>query len=166
MSLGAYRTIQPFGQIPALQDGATTLFESGAIVLHVAERSRALLPVEQPARAHVMQWMFAALKTLELPIMELAGVDLFHAELAPRLEGRDYLAGPFSAADVLMASVLQILRHTDLLAEQPRLAAYVARCEARPAYERALSGQPSAFAAWRLTRPACSADVRSAACAV
>jgi len=166
MRPSAYRALQPFGQIPAIQDGDLTLFESGAIVLWVAEQSPVLVPAG--SAAHVSQWAFAALNTIEPAVMELAGIDLFHseqgwarerrpgavervrgrlAELAPCLEGRDYLVGAFSAADVLMASVLKILRHTDLVAEQPRLAAYVARCEARPAYARALAEQLSAFAA-------------------
>lgn len=164
----AYRALQPFGQIPAIQDGDLTLFESGAIVLYVAERSAALLPAEQPARAHVMQWMFAALNTIEVAVMELAAIDLFYAgerwaaerrpaaveavrkrlgELVTGMKGRDHLVGSFSAADILMTHVLKILRHTDLLAEQPTLVAYKERCEARPAYRRALDGQMEAFAA-------------------
>ncbi|MDX2169270.1 MAG: glutathione S-transferase family protein [Deltaproteobacteria bacterium] len=163
-----YAAIQPFGQIPALRHGDLTMFESGAIVLHVAEQSRALLPSEPQARAHVQQWMFAALNTVESPVQELAGLDLFHAgagwaaERRPAVEERvrqrlaqltaclkdgEYLVGAFSAADILMASVLRILRHTELVAEQPRLLAYLRRCEARPAFRRALEGQMAAFAA-------------------
>jgi glutathione S-transferase len=164
----AYRAIQPFGQVPAIADGDLTLFESGAIVLHVAERSEALLPHDPAARAHVIQWMFAALNTIEIPIQQLAAVDLFYAherwaqerrpvlvdavrrrlaELAACLEGRDHLIGPFSAADILMVSVLRILRHTDLLSEEPVLAAYQRRCEARPAFGKALAGHLAAFGA-------------------
>ena len=164
----AYRAIQPFGQIPAIEDGDLTLFESGAIVLYIAERSTALLPKEPPARAHVIQWMFAALNTIEPHVEGLAGIDLFHgnedwakarrpavvesarerlARLATRLDGRDHLVGSFSAADILMTSVLRTVRHTDLLAEQPVLVAYKERCESRPAFTKALAGQMAAFAA-------------------
>ena len=117
-------------------------------------------------RAPVLQWTFAALNTIELPIQQLAEIDLFHAderwanerrpaavervrtrlgELAAALDGHDHLVGSFSAADVLMTSVLGILRHTNLLAEHPALGAYQARCEARPAFQRALEGQMAAF---------------------
>jgi glutathione S-transferase len=157
-----YRAIQPFGQVPAIEDGDLVLFESGAIVLHVAEKSATLLPRDPAGRARVFQWSFAALNTLEMPIQQLAAIDLFYAEehwaqerrpgaadavrtrlaeLARCLGGREHLAGPFSAADVLMTSVLRILRHTDLVAEQPALVAYQQRCEARPAFQRALAGQ-------------------------
>ena len=163
-----YRAIQPFGQIPAIQDGDLTLFESGAIVLYVAERSTKLLPKDPADRARVLQWSFAALNTIELPVMHLAGIDLFYpnerwakerrpgavefvqqrlAELAPSLDGREYLIGQFSAADILMASVLKILRHTKLLEEQPVLMAYRERCEARPAFQRALGAQLKDLAA-------------------
>jgi glutathione S-transferase len=161
-----YRLIQPFGQIPAIEDDGLTLFESGAIVLYVAERSRVLLPEDPSGRAHVVQWMFAALNTIEVPIQRLAEIDLFYgeerwarerrpaavqavqqrlAELASRLDDRDYLVERFSAADVLMTSVLRILRHTNLLEGEPALVAYEQRCEARPAFARALAGQMAAF---------------------
>jgi glutathione S-transferase len=164
----AYRAIQPFGQVPAIQDGDLTLFESGAIVQYIAERSPALLPADPRARAHVIQWMYAALNTIEIPIQRLAEIDLFHdgeawakerrpaavdfvrgrlAELATCVHGRDHLIGPFSAADILMTSVLRILRHTDLLEEQPTLVAYKQRCESRRAFKNALAAQMSAFAA-------------------
>jgi glutathione S-transferase len=162
----AYRAIQPFGQVPAIEESGLSLFESGAIVLYVAERSDALLPDAAPARAHVTQWMFAALNTIEIPIQQLAEIDLFHAderwakehrpaavevvrkrlaELASCLDGREHLAGRFSAADILMTSVLRILRHTDLLGEQPVLLAYQQRCEARPAFAKALADQLAVF---------------------
>jgi glutathione S-transferase len=164
----SYRALQPFGQIPAIQDGDLTLFESGAIVLYVAERSRALLPERQPERAHVMQWMFAALNTIEVVVQKLAEIDLFYAqerwaterrpaaveavrmrlgELASRMSDREHLVGAFSAADILMTTVLRILRHTDLLEEQPGLVAYKERCEARPGFTKALEDQMMAFAA-------------------
>jgi glutathione S-transferase len=163
----AYRAIQPFGQVPAIEDGDLTLFESGAIVLYVAERSETLLPADAADRAHVIQWMFASLNTIELPIQRLVEIDLFHAgeswakerrpaaveavrtrlaNLAACLDGRDHLVESFSAADILMTSVLRILRHTDLLEEQPVLVAYKQRCESRPAFTKALADQMAAFA--------------------
>lgn len=167
MSRDAYRTVQPFGQIPALDDGELRLFESGAIVLHVATRSEALLPRDPERRAHVEQWTFAALNTIEPAIGQLAEIDLFHPEerwakerrpaavelvrmrlasLAPCLAGRQHLVGEFTAADILMTTVLRILRHTDLVAEQPLLAAYQARCEERPAFRKSLTDQMATFA--------------------
>ena len=163
-----YHRIQPFGQIPAIEDGDLTLFESGACVQYVAEKSGTLLGSNPTERLHVVQWMFAAINSIEPPVQELAILDLFYAgqawvaerrpavvdwvrtrlgQLAGRLEGREHLVGAFSAADVLMVSVLRMLRKTDLLAEQPVLAAYHKRCEARPAFRRALDGQMSAFKA-------------------
>jgi len=168
MKREAYNALQPFGQIPLLEDGDVRLFESGAIVHYIAERSPVLLPTRQPDRAHVMQWMFAALNTIELPVMRLAILDLFYpdqqwskeerptaveflrqrlSQLANAMKGREYLVGTFSAADILMSHVLKILRHTDLLQEQPALVAYRERCEARPAHQKALAGQMEAFAA-------------------
>jgi glutathione S-transferase len=162
-----YRAVQPFGQVPAIEDGHLTLFESGAIVLYVAERSDTLLPDDPPARAHAIQWMFAALNTIEVPIQQLAAIDLFHADehwakerrpavvesvrgrlaaLASCLNGRDHLVGSFSAADILMTSVLRILRHTDLLEGERVLVAYKQRCEARPAFKKALADQMAVFA--------------------
>jgi glutathione S-transferase len=162
----AYRALQPFGQIPAIEDGALKLFESGAIVLHVAGKNDALLPSDPAARAHVVQWTFAALNTIEIPIQMLAEIDLFDpdaawakerrpavvervrgrlADLAASLDGRQHLTGSFSAADIVMTSVLRILRHTDLVAEQPALAAYKERCEARPAFQKALADQMATF---------------------
>jgi glutathione S-transferase len=166
VSRDAYRKVQPFGQIPAIEDGDFTFFESGAIVAYVAEKSDGLLPARQPDRARVVQWMFCALNTIEIPIQMLAEIDLFDptaqwakerrpavvekvrtrlAELAACLGRREHLTGRFSAADILMASVLRILRHTDLLDEQPALVAYKERCEARSSFERALAGQMEAF---------------------
>ncbi len=163
-----YRGIQPFGQVPAIEDGDLTLFESGAIVLHIAEKSTGLLPADPSARAQVIQWMFAALNTIEMPVQSLAATDLVYAdqrwakerrpaevqwvqrrlgELAQCLDGRDYLVGDFSAADILMVSVLRILRHTQLVEEQPALAAYQRRGEARPACAKALADQMAVFGA-------------------
>jgi glutathione S-transferase len=162
----AYRAWQPFGQVPAIEDGGVVLFESGAIVLHVAERCPALLPVEAPARARVKTWMFAALNSVEPPIMMLNVIDMQAdgegASLRPKvvalveqrldalaafLGDREQLVGDaFSAADLLMASVLRILRTTDLVAKRPALDAYRRRAEDRPAFGRALSAQLAAFA--------------------
>jgi glutathione S-transferase len=144
------------------------LFESGAILQYVGEKSGKLLGSKPDERAHVVQWMFAALNSIEPPVQELAGLDLFFngqgwakerrpmavervrgrlADLAGRLEGREYHVGAFSAADILMETVLRLLRHTELVEEQPALAAYKRRCEARPAFQKALDGQMSAFRA-------------------
>jgi glutathione S-transferase len=167
-----YRAIQPFGQIPAIEDGDLTVFESGACVQYVAERSKTLLPSDPAQRAHVVQWMYAALNTIEMPVMELAAIDLFYAdqgwakerrpgavefvrrrlgELASRLDGREHLVDAFSAADILMVTVLRILRHTELVAEHPGLVSYLQRCEARPAFRKALGDQMAVFEAnpWR-----------------
>ena len=167
MPLSTYRAIQPFGQVPAIEDGYLRLFESGAIVLHVAERSDTLLPADPAVRAQAIQWIFAALNTIEIPIERLAEIDLFHpderwakerrpaavefvrrrlATLASCLDGREHLVGSFTAADILMVSVLRVLRHTDLLEEEPVLVAYKQRCEARPAFQKALADQMATFA--------------------
>jgi glutathione S-transferase len=164
----SYRSLQPFGQVPAYEEDGLAMFESGAIVLHIAERSDALMPSDPGARARVKTWMFAALNTVEPHVQNLAEIDLFHAEkewakvrrpaaveavkvrlanLAGRLDGRDYLEGRFTAADLLMTTVLRILRHTDLVAEIPVLEAYRLRCEARPAFRKAVADQMAPFAA-------------------
>jgi glutathione S-transferase len=163
---GAYRALQPFGQVPAYEEDGLVLFESGAIVLHVAERSEALMPAEPGRRARVTAWMFAALNTIEPRIQNLAEIDLFYADeqwaklrrpaaveavrarletLAGSLRGRDYLEHRFTAADLLMTTVLRILRQTDLVAEVPVLESYRLRCEARPAFQKALADQMAAF---------------------
>jgi glutathione S-transferase len=159
-----YRRLQPFGQVPAYREDDLTLFESGAIVFHIAERSEALMPPAK--RAHVLQWMFAALNSIEPQIQNLVAIDLFNAEtawgkerrpqtleyveerlnvLAKRLEGRDCLEDGFTAADILMVTALRFLRHTDLVAQYPAVDAYVRRCEARPAFQRALAAQMAPF---------------------
>jgi glutathione S-transferase len=164
----AYRQRQPFGQVPVLEDDGLVLFESGAIVLHLGAKSDALLPAEPAARARATAWVFAALNSIEIAVQPLAEIDLFHkgeswtgerrpqAEeftvarlrlLAEWLGDRDYLEGTFTAGDLMMASVLRILRHTDLVARQPTLARYLARCEARPAFQRALRAQLAVFEA-------------------
>lgn len=163
---GPHRTIQPFGQVPTLQEGDLTLFESGAIVLYVAESRGKLLPADTAGRARAIEWMFAALNTVEPPIMELAIVDLFEAdkpwskprrpsveqrirerlkEVARRLGDADWLDGDFSAGDLMMVAVLRIIEDDPLLAEQPTLVAYVARGTARPAFQGALAAQLAGF---------------------
>jgi glutathione S-transferase len=162
----SYRALQPFGQVPAFEEDGVALFESGAIVLHIGARSEALLPADEAARARAVTWLFAAINSIEPPIQQLAEIDLGNAdkewakarrpevekrvqrrlaELAACLGDRDYLQDRFTAGDLMMTSVLRILRHTDLVAAEPRLAAYQARCEARPAFGRALRDQMAAF---------------------
>jgi glutathione S-transferase len=164
----SYRRLQPFGQVPAYEENGLVMFESGAVVLHIAERSSTLMPSEPDARARVTTWMFAALNTVEPQIQNLAEIDLFHAKeewakarrpsaveavnkrltsLSAWLEGRDYLEARFTAADLLMTTVLRNLRHTELVAAMPVLEAYRQRCEARPAFQKALADQMAVFAA-------------------
>lgn len=164
----AHLAIQPFGQIPTYEDGDLTLFESGAIVLHVAERHPGLLPDEAKARARAIMWMFAALNTLEPPIFDRSLVRILERDkpwyeerlsalddiICKRLEGlsshlgyADWLDGAFSAGDLLMVTVLRRLQGSGLLEERPNLAAYVARAEARPAYQRAFEAQRAVFVA-------------------
>jgi glutathione S-transferase len=163
-----HRILQPFGQIPVYQEGELTLFESGAIVLHIAERSDTLMPADPDARSRVKQWIFAALNTLEPPIQQLVANDLFRnteewktvsrpaveqmvnkrlLELSARLSGHAFLEGGFTAADLMMSQVLRLLRHTRLVSAIPSLAAYCRRCEARPAFKKALTDQLAAFVA-------------------
>ena len=163
----AYRRLQPFGQVPAYEEGDLVLFESGAIVHHVAQRCAALMPADAASRARVTAWMFAAKNTIEPQIQNLAAIDLFYAQeawararrpgaveaaqkrlqdLAAWLGERDYLEGPFTAADLLMTTVLRILRHTSIVAQIPVLENYRLRCEARPAFQRALAAQMAVFA--------------------
>jgi len=162
-----HRAVQPFGQVPVYEEDGLTLFESGAIVLHIAERSPTLLPVDPARRARARTWLLAALNTLEPHIQSLTAVDLFFAneewarlrrpsaekmvqtrldQLATALGTRDYLDGEFTAGDLVMTTVLRFLRHTDLVKNMPALAAYQARCEARPAFQRALAAQVGHFA--------------------
>ncbi|MGQ2917637.1 MULTISPECIES: glutathione S-transferase family protein [Rhizobium] len=164
----AHLALQPFGQIPTYQEGDLALFESGAIVLHIAERHTGLLPVDADARARAITWMFAALSTIEPPIVErfVAGYverdRSWHderlplvderirkrlGELSRRLGEADWLDGAFSAGDLMMVSVLQRIRSSGILDEYPNLSAYVARGEARPAYQRAFADQLAVFKA-------------------
>lgn len=161
-----HRAIQPFGQVPTFEDGDLTLFESGAIVLHVAGGHPGLMPSDPTARARAIEWAFAALNTVEPPIMDHAIATLFEAdkpwskprlpavkariderlgELSDRLGNRDWLDGNFTAGDLLMIAVLRILNGTDMLHSYPNLAAYVARGEARPAFRKALADQMAGF---------------------
>ncbi len=163
-----YRALQPFGQVPAIQTDELKLFESGAIVLHIAERSDALMPPDANGRARTSAWMYAALNSVEPAIQTLGELDLFHAKeawasarrpavldkvqkrlaaLEDWLGGRDYLEDRFTAGDLLMTTVLRILRHTDIVSERPALKAYQARCEARPAFKRAMADHLRPFAA-------------------
>ena len=162
MKAPAHLALHPFGQIPTYQDGNLVLFESAAIVFHIAERHPGLLPANANARARAIAWMFAALSTVEPPLVEYTMALLFErdeswhqarlpmleerlrvrlGQLSDRLGDSDCLDGEFSAGDLIMASVLLRLRSSGLLDEYPRLAAYVARAEARPAYRRAFAAQ-------------------------
>lgn len=166
-STPAYRALQPFGQVPAYSDGKVQMFESGAIVLWIAQNSAELMPADLAGRAMVMTWLFAAMNSVEPMVGELAGIDLFNAdkawakerrpEVEAALRGRlsdlqDALGDNkwfandrFSAADILMTHVLRDLRHTEIVAGFPALAAYVARAEARSAFKRALADQLRPF---------------------
>ena len=158
----AHRAINPFGQIPTYEEGDLALFETGAIVLHIAGHHAGLLPTDANARARAITWMFAALSTIEPPILELANAKLLEGDkpwskerlplvgdrvrnrlspLSARLGDADWLDGAFSAGDLMMVSVLLRLRASGILDEFPKLAAYVARGEARPAYQRAFAAQ-------------------------
>jgi glutathione S-transferase len=168
MKAPAYLALNPFGQIPTYEAGDLTLFETGAIVLHIAGRYPGLLPQDPDARARAIAWMFAALNTVEPPILDLTIARLVEGDrpwaadrlplvrdrirvrlrqLSARLGDADWLDGGFSAGDLMMVSVLLRLRRSGLLDEDPRVAAYVARGEARPAYQRAFDAQLAVFRA-------------------
>lgn len=159
-----YLALQPFGQIPAYEEDGLTLFESGAIVLHIAERCETLLPSDPKGGSRAKTWMFAALNTIEPPVMFLNQLQQMNSPevsalqkpvteavqqrlrgLANWLNDRDYLEDQFTAGDLLMTTVLRILRTTDLVSTLPALAAYQARCEARPAFQTALGAQMATF---------------------
>ena len=166
MKESAHRRLQPFGQIPTYEEGDLVLFESGAIIFHIAECHTGLLPDDANARARAITWMFAALNTVEPPIVEREQVPyqegdkpwyekrlpLIEArvrarldDLSTRLGDADWLDGGFSAADLLMVLVLRRLEGTDILEEYKNLSTYVARGEARPAYKRAFAAQFAVF---------------------
>lgn len=158
----AHLALHPFGQIPTYEEGDLALFETGSIVLHIAERHAGLLPDDANARARAISWMFAAVNTIEPQILELVTARILESDkpwtrerlplvvdrirdrlkqLAARLGAADWLDGAFSAGDLMMVSVLLRLRASGILDEYPNLAAYVARGEARPAYKRAFAAQ-------------------------
>ena len=157
-----YIELHPFGQIPTYEEGGLVLFETGAIVLHIAQEHGGLLPADANARARAITWMFAALNTIEPPILDLTIARIIEADMpwsndrlplveerarvrlaqvSTRLGQAEWLDGDFSAGDLMMASVLLRYRMPGLLDEYPNLAAYVARGEARPAYQRAFAAQ-------------------------
>ncbi|SFR94786.1 glutathione S-transferase [Dyella sp. OK004] len=158
----AHLGLHPFGQIPTYEEGDLTLFETGSIIFHLAEHHPGLLPGDANARARAITWMFASLNTVEPPILELVTVKIVEGDkpwskerlplvldrirhrlnqLSARLGDADWLDGAFSAGDLMMVSVLLRLRPSGILDEFPSLAAYVARGEARPAYQRAFAAQ-------------------------
>jgi glutathione S-transferase len=162
-----YRALQPFGQVPIFEEDGLVLFESGAIVLHIGERSDVLLPKDSVARARATQWLIAALNSIEPCIMNVAAIDLFYAgeewaklrrpgavafverrlaALTRSLGDKPFLDGKrFTAGDLMMTTVLRILSHTDVVSREPRLAAYLDRCTARAAFKRALEAQLQDF---------------------
>jgi glutathione S-transferase len=166
--LPQYRALQPFGQVPILEEDGLVLFESGAIVLHIGERSEALLPKDAAARARAVQWLIAALNSVEPFVMNVAVIDLFYpkeewaklrrpgaveflqrrlAAVSKSLGNQPFLDGEhFTAGDLMMSTVLRILNHCDIVSSDARLAAYLERCTARPAFKRALRAQLSDFA--------------------
>ena len=162
----AYLARQPFDQVPAFRDGDLDLFETGAILLYLGEQDERLLPARGQAHWDAVAWLFSALNSVEPVVQRIVHYDVFHKDKpwAPEareaslglcqkrlervnnaLDGKDWLAGQFSVADIAMVTVLNILRHTDLVAEYPALAAYKARGEARAAYKRALEAQYADF---------------------
>ena len=164
----AHLAIHPFGQIPTYEEGNLALFETGAIVFHIADRHPGLLPDDAEARARAITWMFAALSTVEPPILDLGIARILESdkpwsrERMPLVEGRirsrldqlsarlgdaEWLDGAFSAGDLMMVHVLQRLKPSGMLDEFPTLAAYVSRGEARPAYQRAFAAQLAVFKA-------------------
>ena len=164
----SYRAMQPFGQVPIFEEDGLVLFETGAIVLHIARRSDVLMPADERGRARTTTWMFAALNSIEPFIGNVVDIDLFYPdetwaqawrptaaaaaekrlrELSDWLEGRDYLEDRFTAADLMLATVLHIPRHCDLVAQFSVLDAYKLRCEARPAFKKAHADQMAVFEA-------------------
>ena len=166
MKQPAHLALHPFGQIPTYEEGDLALFESGAIILHIAERHAGLLPDDANARARAIAWIFAALNTVEPPIVERSMAVIlerdkpWYAERLPMLDDRvrarldqlshrlgdaDWLDGAFSAGDLMMVTVLRRLNSSGLLEAYPTLYAYIARGEARPAYQRAFADQLAVF---------------------
>ena len=166
MKESAHRMLHPFGQIPTYEEGDLALFESGAIVFHIAERHAGLLPDDANARARAITWMFAALNTVEPPILDRVIATVLDCdkawyeqrllvvedrirerlgELSSRLGDADWLDGAFNAGDLLMVAVLRWLKGSGMLNEYPNLSAYVVRGEARPAFKRAFDAQFAVF---------------------
>ena len=162
-----YLALQPFGQVPIFEEDGFVLFESGAIVLYIGERSETLLPKDAGARARATQWLIAALNSIEPFVMQVATIDLFYTNeewakvrrpgivefvqrrlsaLSQSLGDKHYLDGDrFTAGDLMMTTVLRILKHTDIVTSDKRLAAYVERCSARPGFKRAFDAQIADF---------------------
>ncbi len=162
-----YRALQPFGQVPILEEDGFVLFETGAIVLHIGERCEALLPKDRAARSRATQWLIAALNSIEPFVMNVALIDSFYeneewaklrrpsaveflkkrlSALSKSLGERPFLDGDrFTAGDLMMSAVLRILKNSDIVNSDPRLATYVERCTARPAFKRALDAQLGDF---------------------
>ena len=170
MNQDDHLALSPFGQIPTLQDGAVTLFETGAILLHIAQRQPGLLPADAAAKARAISWMFAAIGTLQPPIVDRSMLILFErdqpwhdahlatveariaerlAQLSAHLGASEWLDGPFSAGDLMVADTLRRLGPGPLLDAHDNLAAYRARAEARPAFRRAFAAQYAVFVAAR-----------------
>ena len=166
MKEAAHLALHPFGQIPTYQEGDLVLFETGAIVLHIATHHAGLLPDDANARARAIAWMFAALNTMEPPVLELVTAKILEGDkpwskerlplvedrirdrlkqLSARLGDAEWLDGAFSAGDLMMVSVLLRLKSSGMLDEHPNLAAYLARGEARPAYKRAFEAQLAVY---------------------
>ena len=162
MKQPAHLALHPFGQIPTYEEGDLALFETGAIVFHIAEQHEALLPTDADARARAIMWMFAAVNTVEPPILDITNARIIEGDkpwaqerlalamdrargrlkqMSDRLGDAEWLDGAFTAGDLMMVSVLLRFRMPGLLDEYPNLAAYVARGEARPAYQRAFAAQ-------------------------
>ena len=159
----SFRALQPFGQIPAYEEDGKTMFETGAILLHLAAKSDTLAPTEPDAKTETTTWLFAALNTIEPHLQNLVMIDRFHrekdwydayrivavetavkrlGELSAVMAKRQWLAADrFTIADIAMTTVLRIVDHTDLVAQYGPLAAYKARCEARPAFQKSLADQ-------------------------
>lgn len=161
-----YRAQQPFGQVPMFEENGLVLFESGSIVLHIGARSEVLVPTDDAGRARAITWLFAALNSIEVVLQPLAELDFFYpdqewaklrrpdaekavkrrlAELASWLGDREYLEDRFTVGDLMMSTVLRIAGHTGLVDAVPKLKAYQGRCEARPAFQRALHDQLTSF---------------------
>ena len=161
-----YRQWQPFGQVPAFADGKVRLFESGAILLYLGEQDDRLLPRAAQARADTTAWLIGALNSVEPMLMQIVTLDIFQADkpwvaearpsavefaqlrlgrVSEALDGREWLTGQFSIADIMMVTVLRNLRHTDIVGGFPNLAAYQARGEQRPAFKQALIDQAAGF---------------------